>query len=204
MVESRPVRIFFQIDLAQIDFDKLRERFNQGKKRTEVERLKGAVQKKLTEMVRLNKTRVDFLEEFRRLIDEYNTDSKNVEIMFAQLLAFTQKLSQEDQRHIAEALSEEELAVFDLLRRPEVTLTPKEEKEVKRIVHELLETLKREKLVLDWRKRQQTRAAVKVHIEEVLDKLPEAYTPELWQETVETIYQHVYDSYQGQGKSIYA
>jgi len=57
-----------------------------------------------------------------------------------------------------------------------------------------LVTLKREKLVLDWRKRQQSRAAVRLAIEELLDKLPRSYTPDVYQRKCEAAYQHVCDS----------
>jgi type I restriction enzyme R subunit len=67
-------------------------------------------------------------------------------------------------------LTEEELAIFDLLTKPDITLTEKEKLEIKKVAKELLSTLKQEKLVLDWRRRQQTKAAVKVAIEEVLDQ----------------------------------
>lgn len=107
-------------------------------------------------------------------------------------------------RTIAEQLSEEELAVFDLLTRPSTNLSKKEKQRVKKVAHELLETLKREKLVLDWRKRQQSRAAVRLAIEETLDDLPESFTPEIYQKKCEAVYQHVFDSYYGSGRSIYA
>jgi type I restriction enzyme R subunit len=42
-------------------------------------------------------------------------------------------------------------------------------------------TLKQEKLVLDWRRRQQSKAAVKVAIEEILARLPESYSTEAYQ-----------------------
>jgi type I restriction-modification system DNA methylase subunit len=66
------------------------------------------------------------------------------------------------------------------------------------------DTLKNEKLVLDWRKRQQSRASVRLAIETVLDRLPRTYTKELYQQKCDTIYQHIYDSYFGQDSSIYA
>jgi type I restriction enzyme R subunit len=43
----------------------------------------------------------------------------------------------------------------------------------------LLETLKREKLVLDWRKKQQAKADVQVTIDQILDRLPPSYTQEV-------------------------
>jgi len=50
--------------------------------------------------------------------------------------------------------------VFDLLTKPEIDLSEHEKTQVKQVARELLQTLKRERLVLDWRKRQQTRAQV--------------------------------------------
>jgi len=68
-----------------------------------------------------------------------------------------------------------------------------------------LTTLKTEKLVLDWRKRQQSRMQVFTTIEEILDEdLPDKFTPDIYEEKVQMIYQHVFDSYQGEGRSVYS
>src|ERR1035437_5733007 len=151
-----------------------------------------------------NRTRIDFLQEFQKMIDEYNSGAANIETWFAKLTAFAQRLSEEEKRGIAEQLTEEELTIFDLLTKPEVKLSKAEEREVKKVAKQLLATLKQEKLVLDWKKRQSTRAAVRFTIETVLDELPRIYTPELYERKCETVYQHIFDSYQGQGKSQYA
>lgn len=83
--------------------------------------------------------------------------------------------------------------------------TKKQEAAVKKVARELLETLKKEKLVLDWRKRQQSRAAVRVCIEEILDRqLPDIYVPDIYRHKCEVIYQHVFDSYTNQTQSVYA
>jgi type I restriction enzyme R subunit len=58
-----------------------------------------------------------------------------------------------------------------------------------------LSTLKPEKLVWDWRRRQQSKAAVKVAIEEALDQLPESYSTEAYQRKCQEVYQHVYECY---------
>ncbi|WP_445300526.1 type I restriction enzyme endonuclease domain-containing protein [Microcoleus sp. BROC3] len=55
----------------------------------------------------------------------------------------------------------------DLLTQPDITLTEQEKHEIKKVAKELLSTLKKKKLILDWRRRQQTKAAVKVAIEEI-------------------------------------
>ncbi len=58
--------------------------------------------------------------------------------------------------------------------------------------------------MLDWRKFQQSRAAVKVSIEDTLDEgLPESFTTELFQQKVEVVYQHVFDAYYGSGHGVY-
>ena len=191
------------IDLSQIDFETLRARFEKGRKATEAQKLRGTIAQKLVRMVRMNHTRIDFLQEFQKMIDEYNSGAANIETWFAKLTAFAQKLSEEEKRGIAEQLTEEELTIFDLLTKPEITLARAEEREVKKVAKQLLETLKKEKLVLDWKKRQTTRAAVRYTIETVLDELPRAFTPDLYQQKCELVYQHVFDSYSGQGRSLY-
>ena len=95
--------------------------------------------------------------------------------------------------------------MFDLLTRPEIDLTESERNAVKAVAQKMLETLKREKLVLDWRKQERLRAAVKITVEEILDDgLPECYTQEIYDQKCGVIYQHVYDSYYGAGSSIFA
>ncbi|HYE32149.1 MAG TPA: type I restriction endonuclease subunit R [Methylomirabilota bacterium] len=180
-------------DLSKIDFDALRAAFNKGKKRTELERLKAAITARLFELVAVNRTRTDFLELFQKLLEEYNSGSANVEATFEKLLNFARKLTEEEQRHVREEVTEEELAIFDLLMKPRVGLTLAEEKKVKKIAKDLLQTLKGHKMVLDWKKRQQSRAAVKLCIQEMLDELPRAYGPEIYQQKCEAVYQHVFD-----------
>jgi type I restriction enzyme R subunit len=113
------------------------------------------------------------------------------------LIQFAKKLNEEGQRHVREELTEDELTIFDILTKPRVDISAKEEKQVKKVAREMLETLKAKALVIDWRKRQQTRAAVRVCIEEWLDRLPSAYTSELYQEKCESVYQHIFDAYGG-------
>jgi len=192
------------VDLGKIDFESLRDQFEKRCKPVEVQKLREKLTFKLARMIKLNRTRMDFLEEFQEMIDEYNSGAMNVEVFFDKLLVFAKRLSVEEKRGIAEQLNEEELVIFDLLTKPEIDLTDKERAEVKKVAKTLLEKLKKEKLVLDWRKQQTTRAGVLVTIQEVLDELPRTYTPELYQQKCDTVYQHFYESYIGHGTSIYA
>lgn len=75
--------------------------------------------------------------------------------------------------------------------------------QVKTVARELLQTLKTEKLVLDWRKRQESKASVEVAIKDILDKLPDSYSADLYNQKCEEVFQHIYESYAGQGRSVY-
>ena len=192
------------IDLSQIDFDQLRERFNTEHKRVGAERLRGAINGKLAAMIRLNRSRMDYQQKFEQMIAEYNAGTVGVDDFFEGLFNFAGELHQEDQRADVEEFSEEELAVFDILTQREPHLTVSQRDEVKDAVRKLLETLKQEKLVLDWRKRTQSKAEVRSAIDIVLDEgLPECYTEALFDQKSGAVYQHIYESYYGEGKSIY-
>jgi type I restriction enzyme R subunit len=192
------------IDLSKIDFDKLRKRFE--KKRptnSDLERLKAAVRAQLEQMVRLNRTRADFLEKFQALIDAYNAGSRNIEEIFRELMALSQVLTEEQTRHVRENLTEEELTIFDILTRPGPELTTDERNEVKKVAQQLLERLKK-LLVLNWRQKTQARAQVRLAIEDLLDEgLPPWYAKDLYQVKCEALFEHVYESYRGDGESVF-
>ena len=98
-----------------------------------------------------------------------------MERLFDDLTAFTRTLDEEEKRHLKEGLNEDELAVFDILTRPEPRLTKAEELEVKKIARQLLEKLKREKFILDWRLRETAKADVRETIRQEYDLLPPVY-----------------------------
>jgi type I restriction enzyme R subunit len=191
------------LDLSKIDFEALKKQFEKSHKRIEAEKLRGLINSKLAKMIRLNRSRMDYYQKFQELIDEYNTGARNVDAFYAALISLAQDLTAEEIRGISENLSEEELALFDLLTKPDPQLSRKEQSQVKEVARELLATLKAERLVLDWRKRQQARAAVQLQIATTLDKLPETYDKPLFDHKCQVVYQHVYDSYYGAGRSIY-
>jgi len=200
---NEPVSGGIFLDLSKVDFEKLKNEFRNSHKRIEAEKLRGQINSKLTKMLRINRSRMDFYQKFQELIEEYNSGAKNVDAFFSELVTLAQDLNEEEKRGIGENLNEEELALFDLLTRPEMNLTRKEREQVKAVAKELLDTLKAERLVLDWRKRQQSRAAVQQQIEITLDKLPQAYARDIYERKCEAVFQHVFDSYFDQGRSVY-
>jgi type I restriction enzyme R subunit len=183
-------------DLSAIDFEKLAKAFAKAPKTT-TETLRAEAERKARALASMNPTRAGLIEKLEKLIDAYNAGSVTVETLFAELVKFIEELGEEERRAAREELSEEELAIFDLLTKPDPKLTRSEEIEAKKIARTLLERLKREKFVFEWRQKQQTRAAVRQAIEEELDRLPPAYEKPLWDRKVELVYQFVYERFPG-------
>lgn len=148
--------------------------------------------------------RVDYQERFQQLVNDYNLGSMNQESFFKELIKFSKNLKGEERRKFVEGLTEEELALFDKLKKPELSI--KETKQLKQVAKELLYKLKHDGLsAVDWRKKQQTRAAVRREIEIKLEEgLPESYTDNEYEQKCEVAFQHVFDNYFGERKSVYS
>ena len=58
-------------------------------------------------------------------------------------------------------------------------------------------------LVLGWRQKVQSRAKVRIEIEDVLDALPRTYSKELYAAKCGSLFEHVFESYQGDGRSAF-
>ena len=193
------------MDLSKINFEALARRFKTSKhKNTDLEALKAAIRARLDRLVALNRTRADFAEKFEALIESYNTGSRNIEQLFEELLKLSNSLDEEQQRHVREHLSEEELVIFDILTRPAPELGTDERAEVKKVARELLAKLK-QLLVLDWRHKAAARSSLKLAIEDTLDSgLPRAYTPEIYRAKCSALFEHVYESYPERDTGVYA
>ena len=193
------------VDLSQVDFGMLEKKFAKSKtKNTEAQQLRALIERKLDKMIRLNATRHDFLDRFQKMIEEYNSGALSIEELFDELVTLSKDLNEEEQRHVRENVSEEQLAIFDILTRPGPELDPKEVESIKKVCKELLGKLKTELLVLAWRNKRTTRAAVRVEIEKMLDSgLPEKYTAELFEQKCGVLFQHVLEKYPDQDVSAY-
>lgn len=193
------------MDLSEIDFEALSSRFKKSKhKNTDLEVLKAAIRAQLEGLISLNKTRADFAEKFEELIESYNTGSRNIKELFEELEKLSRNLSEEEQRHVRENMTEEELVIFDILTRPAPELSPDERNEVKKVTRELLGRIK-QLLVLDWRRRTDARSQVRLAIEDMLDSgLPRAYDKSLYEKKCSALFEHVYESYPERDAGVYA
>jgi len=122
-----------------------------------------------------------------------------IEQTFEALLKLVQDLDVEDSRAIREGLDEESLAIFDMLKKQ--NLSASDIKRIKAVAVGLLQELKVEKLRVDqWRDKEATRDAVRVTISDFLwsDKtgLPvESYTEDDVKTISDEVFRHVYRVY---------
>jgi type I restriction enzyme R subunit len=195
-----------QLQLAwQAAPEALAKRFEYSKhKNTDLEVLKAAIAARLGKMLRLNRTRTDFTEKFEELIESYNSGSRNIEQLFEDLMKLSRSLDAEQERHVRENLSIEEQVIFDILTRPSPELSSAEREQVKKVARELLARLK-QLLVLNWRQKSAARSTLKLAIEDTLDYgLPDAYSPEIYNQKCSALFEHVYESYPEQNMGVYA
>ena len=157
--------------------------------------MKVELKDKIEAMIRRNKKRIQFIDRLNSLLDEYNNGAHDVDKLFDDLVELAQDLTDEEQRSIKENLSEDELAIFDLLLKEK--LAKSEIEQVKKTARILLKKLQEEKLVLDWREKESTRAGVKNAISDaVYSFLPEPiYTEKDCQMKGSEVYNFIFERY---------
>jgi type I restriction enzyme R subunit len=192
-------------DISKIDFERLRREFaKRANKRTEVQTLKTAIDRRVQQMIAQNPGRTDYQQRFQEIIDAYNRekDRPTIEATFEALLRFLADLDDEARRGVREGLSEEHLAVFDRLVEGK-ELTRAERERVKQVARELLDALKAEKLRIErWAEKEATKAEVKTFISEWLwsDQrgLPLSYSQPEVAARAERVFTFVFAQYGGQ------
>lgn len=195
------------IDLSGLNFGLLEQFFLKTKnKNTVVQSLKDKVEKQLKQMVEKNPLRVDFYHRYQEIIDEYNRgkDSVTIEETFKRLIDFVNSLSEEEAETKREELTEEQKAIFDIIRKPDLSET--EKKKIKKIAIELLDELKKDKLKVEqWADKSVTAAAVFNTVSKTLFELlpyPSYQTDDVDLKT-NLVYEHLKHQYFGGGVSIY-
>jgi len=183
-------------DLSALDANALRKFFAKiENKNLQAESLRAELEQKITDMVKRNKNRAKFMDRLNAILDEYNSGAHDIDQLFDDLVDLAKSLNDEEQRAVKENLTEEELAIFDLLLKE--NLNPDEVERVREVARGLLSKLKVEKLVIDWREWESTRAGVKTTIFDVLYKdLPEpTYAEKDCEMTGLEVYNFVYEHY---------
>ena len=183
-------------DLSRIDFKTLKDEFGQAKyKNIKIAEMRAFIDEKLRKMMEQNHTRTDFAQKFQEIIDKYNAGGTSTENYYDDLMKFAEGMKEEDERHVREGLTEEELELYDTLKKE--NLTKAENQKVKLASKHLITRLLDEHpkvLVQDWWKDGQTQCKVKKAIEEVLDAaLPDSYDRAVFNEKCDNVYNLVVD-----------
>jgi type I restriction enzyme R subunit len=187
-------------DISGINFERLKQEFQKAPgKKTIVQNLRDAIEKRLERMIRENPTRINFQSHYEEMIEKYNKEKDRlvIEQTFEELLSFVNSLDEEEQRNVREGLDVETQTLFDLLKKE--PLAPKEIKKLKEVAQELLTALKAEKLKENWREKSATRDSVKTAIYDFLYSdetgLPESYAEDEIEEKANVIFQHIFQFY---------
>jgi type I restriction enzyme R subunit len=195
------------IDLSGLDFEILEQHFLKTKnKNAAVQSLKDRIERQLRRMVDQNPLRVDFYQKYQEIIDDYNRgkDAVTIEDTFRQLIAFINSLTVEEVDTKREGLTEEQKAIFDILRKQ--NLSDSDKKKVKEIAIELLDELKTDKLKVEqWADKSVTAAAVFNMVNKTLfESLPyPSYQSDDVDLKTNLLYAHLKQQYFGGGNSIY-
>ncbi len=150
-------------------------------------------------MLRQNATRTNFAQRLQVIIDAYNSGSSSADNAFEELLRFSKALKDEAERHVREGLTEDELELFDLLKKER--MTKDETQKVRLAAKALLTRLGGVPpvLVQDWFKDSQSKRQVRSAVEEVLNAyLPETYDRKLFGEKCSNVFERIVD-YASQG-----
>jgi type I restriction enzyme R subunit len=184
-------------DLSQINLEKLRDEFAKKcrRKATTLQDVRKIVEEKLAQMLARNPQRMDFYKEYSDIIADYNREKDRVTIeeTFAKLVDLANSLDAEQRRATEEGLSEEELALFDLLTKE--TLSKVDRERVKQASRSLLASIQKLIAPLErWTEKEQTQAEVEVFIlDHVFASLPTPpFTDEEKQAVAKRVYEHIW------------
>ncbi|MGQ4276861.1 type I restriction endonuclease subunit R [Pseudidiomarina sp. E22-M8] len=182
-------------DISKIDFDRLRKEFERSPaKNTAVQSLKEVIEKKLLKMLMQNPTRTDFQKHYEQIVSDYNSekDRVTIEATFDALLELVDELTEEEQRAVKEGLSEESLALFDILVKPD--LSKREVDKIKKVAEELYRQLDEEiHRIQNFTAKQATRDEIKIKIKDFLwdekKGLPESFAPDEVEQKTEVVFE---------------
>lgn len=189
-----PIKIYKEYDLSLLDYDKMREEFKKcPHKNMEIRDLSEFIGHKLEIMLSQNGERRSFAERFQDIINRYNASSDGAEQAFDELSDLIRKMTEEEQRASREGLTEEELEVFDILKKDK--MTKDETIQVKTAARTLLEKMKEKKKELFpqfWFKDSSLLRNVYIFIGDQLDSiLPPSYDTALFSEKKERVYRRI-------------
>jgi len=184
------------IDLSQVDFEKLKKEFAKApRKHAALQDIRDVVEQKLKKLVTTNPLMMDYYRRYQEILADYNRekDRATVEQTFAALLDLAANLDGEQTRAVEGGLSPTELAIFDLLKRDNLSKVDREK--VKQASRSLLKSVRELLVPMDhWTRNAQTQAVVETSILDWLfESLPQPpFTESDAKQLAGKLYEHVW------------
>jgi type I restriction enzyme R subunit len=155
------------VDLSKINFEKLRDEFAKKiqRKHATLQDMRALVEKRLAAMLAQNPLRMDYYKKYQGIVADYNRekDRATVEQTFALVAQLYSELDAESTRHVREGLTEDELALFDLLQKESLSKTDREK--LKQASKQLLAVLQGKiNSMPNWFRNETTQADVQICI----------------------------------------
>lgn len=188
-----------EFDLSKINLDELSRNMQPGNAYLQAERLRSLLNQRLQQMIHVNPRRINYLDRLEALIDKHNETSANNADYPAELIELARAVQSEEQRATREALSEEELALADLLIA-EHAATADDWPRLKTIARDLLAKLKSSgHMAHNWYNKDDLKAGVLNIIRDALNTLPDSYSRAQYLQKVDEVARHVRSFYANYG-----
>lgn len=188
-----------QFDISKIDFDLLRKEFAKMKHQNLVLKdIDELIKQRIEAMLRNNPNRINFYEEYQRIIQEYNAeqDRASIEKTFMALIDLSKSLDQEEKRFVREGFTDDEqLTIYDLLFKENISKSDIDK--LKKVSVDLLVMVKNRIATLhNWREKATTTAIIGQLIHDTLyQELPESYDISEIEPYSKKLYEYIYERY---------
>ena len=152
-----------------------------------VELLKKLIEEQVSVYRRTNLVKSQkFSEMIHRLMNQYLNGMITNQQVIDELMKMAKDIQKSQQSGNSMGLSDEELAFYDAITKPEAIKDFYENKELIELTKELTETLRKNRTI-DWQKREDARAKMRMMIKKLLKKYK--YPPEGMEDALETVMQ---------------
>ncbi len=213
-------------DLRDVDLTALNTSLRTGHRHIKAEQIRCLLYERIRRMIQVNPSRVKLMEKLDRAVSKYNEGCANFasdpalvnpqekitrhpaaaikqeqlqDEYINALVELTGDVVHEEQRHDQEEVSEDELAIFDILAL-DATLSPEEHAQVKKVAQTILTALRPTFDILDWQKKPLTLGRVSTVIEDGLLQLPQqVYSVELCAQKHGALFLYVQEHYKNDG-----
>ncbi|MCC6761704.1 MAG: type I restriction endonuclease subunit R [Chitinophagaceae bacterium] len=171
-IAAEPNELYGQkVDISSLNFEEIEKEFLKlERKNTLVQSVKDKIEKSLKRMLEQNPLRIDYYEKYEEIIELYNKGKEYATVyeIFQKLKDLYGQMTAEQRRAQVEELTEDELAVFDMLGR-EKKISDNDKAAVKDTAKKLLERLQVNEFTVErWAEKTQTAAAVRKVINDYL------------------------------------